>query len=69
MTDEWKPDAPLLLTIEQTAMLLNVSPRTVKRLLANRELIGRKIGARRLIARTSIENFVKRDHATENRKA
>jgi excisionase family DNA binding protein len=61
----WKPDAPLLLTIEQAAMLLNISPRTVRRLLGRRELVRRKIGMRTLIPRSSVESFVRRDHETQ----
>jgi len=64
----WKPDAPLLLTIAQTASLLNLSPRTVRRLLRRRELVRRKVGARTLIPRTSIESFAKRDHATQEKR-
>jgi len=59
------PDSPLLLTKEQTAALLNVSVRTVGNLLARRELVRRKIGTRTLIPRTSIDAFLKRDHATQ----
>jgi excisionase family DNA binding protein len=62
----WMPDAPLLFTREQTATLLNVSPRTVDNLLRRKELVRRKIGSRSLIPRTSIDAFLKRDHATES---
>jgi excisionase family DNA binding protein len=62
---DWMPDSPLLLTKEQTAALLNVSVRTVGNLLARRELVRRKIGTRTLIPRTSIDAFLKRDHATQ----
>jgi excisionase family DNA binding protein len=61
----WKPEAPWLLTIEQTAGLLNVSARTIRRLLALRQLTRRKIGNRTLIPRTSVESFAKRDHPTK----
>jgi excisionase family DNA binding protein len=60
----WTPDAPLLLTKRQVAMLLNVSERTINNLLAQRELVRRKVGARTLIPRTSVEAFLKRDHQT-----
>ena len=62
------PEAPLLLSVEQVAVLLNLSPRTVKRLLALRELVPRKIGSRTLVPRTSVEAFLKRDHQTETEK-
>jgi excisionase family DNA binding protein len=61
----WKPDGPLLLTVDQTAALLNLSPRTVRRLLGRRELVRRKVGARTLIPRSSVESFVRRDHQTK----
>jgi excisionase family DNA binding protein len=61
----WAPDAPLLLTQEQCAALLNISPRTVRNLLRRKELTRRRIGSRCLIPRTSIEAFLKRDHATK----
>jgi excisionase family DNA binding protein len=59
----WAPDAPLLLTIEQVAALLGLSPRTIRYLLKQKELVRRKIGARTLIPRSSVEAFIKRDHA------
>jgi excisionase family DNA binding protein len=62
----WTPDAPLLLTIEQAAALLNVSPGTVKNLLRRRELVRRKIGALTRIPRSCVEAFVKRDHQTHD---
>ncbi|MGD0955577.1 MAG: helix-turn-helix domain-containing protein [Candidatus Acidiferrales bacterium] len=61
----WMPDAPLLLTKEQTARLLNVSVRTIGNLLARRELVRRKIGTRTLIPRTSIDAFLRKDHQTQ----
>lgn len=62
---EWMPTEPLLYSIEQTAALLNVSARTLKRLIARRELVSRKVGARTLIPRTSIEAFTRKDHSTK----
>jgi excisionase family DNA binding protein len=61
----WTPDAPLLLTKRQVSLLLNVSGRTINNLLARRELVKRKIGAKTLIPRTSVESFLKRDHQTQ----
>lgn len=59
---------PLLLTVLQVAALLNVSPRTVSNLLARGELVRRKIGSRTLVPRSSVEAFVRRDHATESQE-
>jgi excisionase family DNA binding protein len=63
---DWMPAEPLLLTKEQAAALLNVSVRTISNLLCRRELVKRRIGTRCLIPRTSIDAFIKRDHATES---
>jgi excisionase family DNA binding protein len=62
---DWKPSEPLLLSIEQTSALLGISQGTVKNLLRRRELARRKIGSRTLIPRSSVENFVKKDHPTQ----
>jgi excisionase family DNA binding protein len=62
----WMPSEPLLLTIEQTAALLNLSPRTIRNLVARKELVRRKVGTRSLIPRTSIEAFLRKDHATKD---
>lgn len=62
---EWRPDAPLLLSIPQVSALLNVSQGTVKNLLARGELVKRKVGALTRIPRTSIDSFLKRDHPTK----
>lgn len=66
---EWDPEAPLLLTREQVAKLLGVSPRTVNNLLARRELARVKIGSRTLVRRSSIEAFLKKpNHPTVPQK-
>lgn len=62
---DWMPDAPLLLNILQAAAMLGVSQTTVKALIRRGELVRRKVGARTLIPRTSIENFVRKDHQTQ----
>ena len=62
---EWMPAAPLLLTIQQVAALLNVSTGTIKNLLRRGELVRRKVGSLTRIPRASVESFVKRDHATK----
>jgi excisionase family DNA binding protein len=59
---------PLLLTQRQAALLLNVSERTIRRLLRDGELVRRKVGAKTLIPRTSVQSFVKRDHAIQPEK-
>jgi excisionase family DNA binding protein len=62
---DWKPE-PALWTKKQAAAYLNVSVRTIGNLLRRRELARRKIGTKTLIPRTSVDAFVKRDHATES---
>ena len=61
----WMPE-PALWTVEQASIYLNVSTRTVKRLLAARQLVARHIGSRVLIPKTSLETFLKRDHPTKD---
>lgn len=61
---EWMPDAPLLLTYKQAGALLNCSKRTIENLVANGSLVRRKIGNLARIPRTSIEAFLRKDHAT-----
>jgi excisionase family DNA binding protein len=61
--NSWMPE-PALWTIEQAAAFLNVSVRTVKRLISIRELVARRIGSRVLIPKTSLEAFLRKDHAT-----
>jgi excisionase family DNA binding protein len=58
-------EQPLVYTVEETAALLKVSRRTVNNLLRRGELVRRKIGSRTIIPRTSIEAFLRRDHATQ----
>lgn len=65
-------DCALMLSIAQAALLLNLSPRTIVRLIRNGELTARKIGGRTWrIPRSSLEAFCRRDHTTgeENREA
>lgn len=64
MNTSWMPE-PALWSKEQAAAYLGVSVRTIGNLLRRRELVRRKIGARCLIPRTSIESFLKKDHATQ----
>jgi len=64
----WMPEAPLLLNIFQVAALLGVSPGTVKNLINCGELVRRKIGARTLVPRSSVENFIRKDHVTTKEK-
>lgn len=59
------PDAPLLLSILQTAALLGVCPKTIRNLIQAGELPRRRIGSRLLVPRASVENFMKRDHPTK----
>lgn len=48
------------LTAEQAAERLQMHPRTVKRLLANGELPGRKIGGQWRISAASLREFIER---------
>lgn len=56
----WKPERPLLLTQEQSALCLNVSPRTIRYLIQKRKLIPKYIGRRCLIPAAQVEKFARR---------
>jgi len=62
---DWMPDAPLLLTVVQAAAMLNVSTKTIRLLVARRELAARRWGAKILIPRSSIEAAAKKDHVLD----
>lgn len=63
---DWKPE-PALYTISQASAYLNVSERTIRNLLQNGELAGRRIGRRMLIPFSSLKHFLKQDHVTQRR--
>jgi excisionase family DNA binding protein len=60
---DWRPE-PALYSKEQAAVFLGVGVRTIEALLANKQLVKRKIGARTLIPVTSLRAFLTKDHAT-----
>ncbi len=51
---------PLVLSVRQTAVMLNVSPRLVTELIRAREIRSLKIGGRRMIPETAIVSYVSR---------
>jgi excisionase family DNA binding protein len=55
----WKPERPLLLTQQQTALWLNISERTVRNLIRKRKLPVKFIGRRSLIPATAVEKFAR----------
>jgi excisionase family DNA binding protein len=59
----WLP-VPALWTVPQVAAYLNISSTTVWNLLRAGQLVRRRIGAKTLVPRTSVEAFLKRDHET-----
>jgi excisionase family DNA binding protein len=59
----WMPE-PALYSREQAAVFLGVCVRTVNNLLRAKELVRRKIGRKTLIPKTSLEAFLRKDHAT-----
>jgi excisionase family DNA binding protein len=54
------PDNALFYTLAESAYLLRVSPWTIKRLIDRREIESTKVGARRLVPKDSLLNYVKR---------
>ncbi len=55
----------LAVNVAEAARRLGVCPRTVATLVARRELTSRKIGRRRVIPLRALEEFLRRDHATQ----
>lgn len=49
---------------EEAAKILSISPRTLDRLIAEKELPVRRIGRRVLITRDALGKFIRRDHET-----
>jgi excisionase family DNA binding protein len=60
----WMP-SPALWTIPQAAVYLNCSVSTIKNLIRCGELVRRKVGAKTLVPRTSLEAFLRKDHPTK----
>jgi len=58
------PQEKILLTKRDVAFALSVSLRTVDNLMAAGELVTRRVGRRRLIPRSALEQFARRDHPT-----
>jgi excisionase family DNA binding protein len=62
----WMPDSPLLLDQQQVAALLNISERSVRNLIRNKQLPAIHIGRRCLIRRSSIDTLLlKREAKTK----
>jgi hypothetical protein len=64
----WKPERPLLLTQQQTALWLNISERTVRNLIGRRKLIPRFIGRKCLLLTADVEKLAKKGAATQGAK-
>lgn len=61
-------EAKLLLTRQDSARLISISLRTLDGLLASGEIASCRIGRRRLIARSELERFARRDHLIPSKK-
>lgn len=59
------PGAALLLTTAEVARLTGLSPRTIRTLIARRDLPSVKIGQLRRVARTDLEDWIARLPRTE----
>lgn len=55
----------IVLNKKEAARILGVSLRTIDRLIALKELPVRRLGRRVLIPRSSLDNFLRRDHPTK----
>jgi excisionase family DNA binding protein len=52
----------LAVGVSEAARRLGISPRTMTNLVRNKEIVSRKIGRRRVIPVTALEQFLRRDH-------
>ena len=55
---------PVAHTTHETAYMLRLSERFVRKLVSNKQLVARKVGRRTLIPRSSIDAFMRKDHPT-----
>ena len=53
---------PLCYDVKQTIVLMGLSKATIHRFIKNKKLVSRKIGHKRMILRSSIDAFLKKDH-------
>ncbi len=56
---------PILISKRDAAKALSISLRTLDYLIASKELAVRRLGRRCLIPRRALEEFARRDHATQ----
>lgn len=49
---------------EEAAAMLSISPRTLDRLIAEKQIPVRRVGRRVLITCDALEKFIKKDHET-----
>lgn len=61
-----KPTVSKLMTVQQAAFALNVSPSHVYRMLASGVLVGVKIGQCRRVSRTSVEALLRKCDGPES---
>jgi excisionase family DNA binding protein len=61
-------NAVLAVNVTEAARRLGVSPRTVATLIAQKKLPSRRIGRRRVILISALQEFLRRDHAMSTEK-
>lgn len=62
---DFRPEPALYSKAQACVYLGGISQRTLNNLLARKELVRRKIGARTFIPVTSLKAFLTKDHATK----
>jgi excisionase family DNA binding protein len=55
----------LAVGVAEAARRLGLSPRTIALLISRRELPSRKVGRRRIIPVSALEDFLRKDHPTQ----
>ena len=61
-------DEVLAVNVPEAARRLGVSPRTIATLVAEKKLLSRRIGRRRVILVHGLERFLQRDHPKSKSK-
>jgi hypothetical protein len=59
----------LLYSKRDAAAALSLSIRTIENLIARKELVARRVGARTLVVASSLEAFARKDHASPSPNA
>jgi excisionase family DNA binding protein len=61
-SEQFKLLFKLLFSVQESAVVLGVSPRTIQNLISTGKLLAKRIGRRVVIHKSALEEFAHRDH-------